>query len=438
LPKLILALFAICFVSAATVFFLRLSPAQRFEADLSNLTPQAAIERLAAAEGQGPLDQNLELRLGELSLRAGDILTAQRVFERLGARPRLTGFAEEKLAELAMLEGKLAQAAQHLNKAYRFNPTPKIRKQLGGWYRALRDTMGEFQVLSSVPSAALDPFEASRLVDLLAAATRYDVLERTLASLANQEDGNSAHWRARLIDFLLDAGRPSDAVAQARGWIAMDSDGTVLSTSVAALLARGAVREATTLAVEALARRPKSAHVAILRFVERGYVGVALALEAEWLAELGAPDARAWATIVEVAAGTGNIDGIHTALDYTRGSPMEPATVAAALGQVLRYRGPRALFSERAWITPPVVEQAPLLAAAIAAEAGLQRSLYDALVSAAALPLQDWELKIWLSLAHRLRGTAAWVLLFSKLPPGTSAGGELSRSVAAAHSFVAQ
>jgi hypothetical protein len=427
MPRPILALFAICLIAVLTVSFLRLSPAQRLEAELADLSPEAALERLAAAQKKGPLDPNLEARLAELALRAGDRVTAREVFERLGLQPRYAATAEAKLAELARLDGDLERAAAHLDAAYRLAPTANMRLRLGGWYRALRDVGGELGVLSAVPPRSLEPFEASRLLQLLAAERRFDAVERVLAELASRQNAGEP-WRARFIDFLLDAGRPAAALARARSWTAADPESTTLTESVAAFLDRGAVQEATMLASESLSLRPRTTHVVLLSFVERGYIGIAVALQDVWLRELGPPDSEAWATITEIAARTGNIDGIRFALDLVRDRPGPPEALARALSQMLRYRGPQVLVSERKWLTPAVLQKAPLLAAAVAAQAGRQRSLYDALVSAAEQPLGNWELDLWLSLAQRLRGTPAWFQLLAELPRGTPAAAAIIQS----------
>lgn len=427
MSKPIMALVVVCILSAVAAFLIRLSPSQRLEAEISSLGPEAALARLTSAGAVGQLDENLEHRLGELALAAGDGARARAAFERLSPLRDLDHAVEQRLSDIAWMAGDLVGAAAHLAEAYRVAPTKSVRRRLGGWYRSLGDEKGETRVLSSVDPALLDETEALRLIDLHRAGGRLEEISATLASLAEAGGEAADRWRVRSLDFLLDTGRPEGAEAAAREWWAEDPDAEALSGFLRTLLDRGAADEAARLAKEALTQRPDRAYLAIPLFAERGYGARALTLQTYWLATPGRPDDVAWRTVTDTAAATGDIHGIRTLVTQTRGGAVNPAAVAAALEQVLRYHGTRALLEARDRLVPAVLAEAPLLSAALAAEMGRERDLYDSLLAAADHPMADWQESLWLSFSARLRGTSGWALLLRELPPGSPLSAELAK-----------
>jgi tetratricopeptide (TPR) repeat protein len=414
-------LLTFCALAAVAVYFLRLSPTVRLEAEIAQLDPATALARLDQGASEAGLDANLALMRADLALRSGSFDTARATLQGLRAESSLQLVAEERLAELARVEGEIERAAAHLEVAYSIKPKAEHRLTLGGWYRLLRRQQDELRILRSVPPNLLTTWEVERLVGLLQHERQFDALEATLETMATQGGNGADPYRARLIDFLVAFDRSAETVETAWGWFAADQDPRSLEVAAEELIARGALPEAIALTHYALTTSPQTTHGLILIFARSGHGAIARTFQARWLAasrSLGEPE---WETLLEFAEITGDQSGLRAALEHPAAGTITRPILAQALAQFLRYRGPRSLIEHRRRLTPELLDEAPLIGAAWMAEQGRQKPLFAYLVAATERPMSDWERHIWLTLAEELQGTPSYRTLFEYLP----ADGEL-------------
>ena len=415
----------ICALSVIVAYELQFSPTQQIEAELSGFAPDVALEHLAIADAAGKLNDSLLVTMGDLALLIGDTDRARTVFERLAESHSLYATAKARLADMSASTGDLAAAAMHLKAAHDAAPNSEARARLGGWYRLLDDRAAERRLLASVAPADLTEFEALRLLDLERTAGRIDDIDAVLASLADLGGRTGHKWRLARLDFLLDTDRPGDARRAATAWWAEDLDAARLKDLVRTLLNRGAIDEATYLAEMTLLQYPSIAHPVLRTFIETGNAARAIALELRWLEALEHPDDGAWVTVTDVASATGDVRGIRALVERGGQARSDPVVVAAALEQVLRYKGAEAVRILGDALTPAVIAASPLLEAALAVD---ERRIYDTLSRAAHMPMTEWQADLWFAIARRLRGTAAWASLLSEIPRDSSAAAALLRS----------
>lgn len=384
---------------------LRPAPEVRFEAGLAQLEPDAALLELRQAQGRMTFHDNLELLYGELLLADGDLAGARQSALRLLTRSPSTVAALDMLAEIEVIHGDLPRAVVALRRAYHAAPSAERRARLAGFYGALRMADAERALLASVAPETLTRPEIDRLSLLLIDAGQIEAYEELLAGLAAGQGPDHLVFKRRWLEYLVEGGRPADAVAAAARWLDGPDAPAVLEASVQALIGRGAVDAAIRLARVGFAAIPKDGHVALPVLARTGHGGVARMLQDEWLAGRTSLSAGDWATLTAMAESTGDLRALHAALVSGKG-PAGPEATAAALMQFLRYRGPVALVPYYGLLDGAVTEKAPLLGAAWSIWRGDRAGGYRELVAAVQQPLSDWDQLIWMSLAEALRGTS--------------------------------
>ncbi|CAM3403411.1 Tetratricopeptide repeat-containing protein [Paracoccus nototheniae] len=396
-------------IAVGGIALLRPDPGVEFEAELSRLEPGDALRRLRAAEGRFDFHDNLQLLHARLSLADGDLDGARRSFLQLLAQAGPSDEALESLAGIEAASGHPGRAAVFLRRAYALRPTPERRAELGGWYRTLRLAGAERALLASVDPAILTGPEVGRLGQLLIAAGQIDAYEALLFTLADGEVADSKApdrlaYRQRLLEYLVEGGRPAEAVAVATVWAGQPDPGPVLEASVRALIGRGAIDAAILLARAGFGVAPEDAHRVLPVFARSGHGGTARILQDEWLAGRPRLSEPEWATLSALAESTGDMRGVRHALALG-GGQASPAARGQALTQVMRYRGAVALVPYRALLDDQVFAASPLVGAGWAAWRGDRAGSYAHLLAAADQPLGSWDQLIWMSLAEGLRGS---------------------------------
>lgn len=397
-----------CVLAAVAAYFLQPSSADRMEANTAELAPEAALTQLEKQAAEGTLDRNLRMILADLALRAGHLDTASNALENQRVETHHELAAAELLSAVAQMSGDMAGAARHLEIAYDIAPTAERRMTLGGWYRILRDSEAELGILRSVPATRLSAWEVERLLDLAQQVRQYDALESVLQTLAYQDGEQADVYKARLISYLIQAGRAKSALGAAWRWYKDEDDTRALLISLETFIGRGAISEATALAMRALEENPEEAHVLIASFARSGHGATARALQDHWLALSPDLGDAGWRTLIDLAAFTGDLRALRRELMGVSKTRGDHYVVADALGQILRYQGARALTPFRNLLTESLLKRAPLIGAALEAEQGRDAAVFSYLVAAANLPMRGWERSMWLALADRLRGKPAY------------------------------
>ena len=391
-------------IAVGGIVALRPDPAIKFEADLSRMEPEEALKELRQAEGKIVFHDNLELVFGRLSLADGDLDGARRSFLRLLSQAGPSEDILETLAGIEVTAGDLSGAAVFLRQAYDAYPTPDRRLRLGGWYRSLRMAEAERALLLSVDPTKLSAWEAERLGRLLIAAGQVDSYERLLTSFAESDIQENLAFKRRLLEFLVEAGRPMEAVVVATRWAEGPKGSEALETSVRALIGRGAIDAAILVAREGFRVIPQDGYVVLAVFANSGHGGVARILQAEWLSTRDTLSEAEWAALSLLAESTGDMRGLQSALASER-KLASPRATGQALMQLVRYRGAGALVPYRQLLSEEIFKEAPLVGAAWANWRGDQPATYRHLVAAAKYPLGEWDQLIWMSLLEGLRGS---------------------------------
>ncbi|MTE01489.1 hypothetical protein GIY56_14465 [Paracoccus sp. YIM 132242] len=400
----VLASLALCGGAMAGVMALRPDPAVRLEAELSRLEPEDALRELRGAEGRIAFHDNLELLYGRLSLADGDLDRARRSFRRLQAQASPSEEVLETLAGIEAAAGDLAAAAAFLRQAQDAFPSADRRLRLGGWYQALRQPEAERDLLLSEDPTVLTPGEIDRLGLLLIRDGRIADYEALFTTLADSTAEGHLSFKRRLLEFLVESGRPAEAVAAAARWTAGPQGAAALEASVRALIGRGAIDAAILVARDGFRLAPGDSHVALPVFARSGHGGVARLLQGEWLASRPTLSDAEWATLTHLAESTGDMRGLQVALASGGGQAGAPA-LGQALMQFVRYRGAGALVPWRGLLSEDVFKEVPLVGAAWANWRGDRPATYRHLVAASNQPLSDWDQLIWMSLLDGLRGS---------------------------------
>lgn len=399
-----LASVAVCIGAMAGVMALRPHPAVRLEAELSRLKPEDALRELRGAEELVALHDNLELLLGRLSLADGDLDRARQSFRRLQDPDNPSEEVLETLAGIEAAAGNLEEAAVFLRQAHDAFPSERRRLQLGGWYQVLRQPEAERDLLLSADPLTLTAGEVDRLGLLLIRDGRIADYETLFTTLADSTVEGHLAFKRRLLEFLVESGRPVEAVAAAARWTAGPKGAESLEASVRALIGRGAIDAAILVARDGFRLAPGDAHAVLPVFARSGHGGVARVLQGEWLATRTTLSEAEWATLSYLAETTGDMRGLQAALASAGHMTASPA-VGQALMQFVRYRGPQALVPWRGLLNEDVYKAAPLVGAAWAGWRGDRAATYRHLVAASREPLSDWDQMIWMSLVDSLRGS---------------------------------
>lgn len=403
-----------CGMALIAILSLRPTDAVRLEGSLAELTPEAALAQLDAAAGRMAFSENLALIYSRLALESGDTGKARAALDQRMPDTGPAALREEQMAEVERSAGNLRGATLHLMRAYRAEPTDARRLELGLLHRLRRDDAAEIGVLQSVPLEKLTPWEMGRLADLLIRAgevTEAEALYRRAADFPGKvADG----FRASLIDLLAESGRLDAAMSVAMRWSEADAPGrNSLDIVVPVLLDRGAVGQAYALARHALRDAPETSHVLLRHFARSGHRAIVLDLQARRLRQGGKLSAAEWASLIELAAGSGDLRGLRGALALTGAGQVDPQVLAGVLLQLLRFQGPAALVPYHRFLSADLLRRAPLVGAAVTAADGRSDLAHAYLRHAAQIEMTDWDRDIWLSTASRLHGTQAYRQLMS-------------------------
>lgn len=404
-----------CALALIAILSLRPTEAVRLEGSLAELTPEAALDVLDRAAENGSFSENLALIYSRLALGAGDPAKARRALSRIAAQEGLNALGEEHLSEVERMAGDLAKASRHLQRAYRQEPTEARRLKLGLWARLLRDRMAELQVLQSVSPDKLTGWEVERLADLLLQAGRIADVEALYRQTTGIGGGNEAdRLRASLVGLLAETGRLDAAMAEVRRWFVAEApDQHVLEITLPVLLDRGALGEAFALARLSQDMAPESSHVLLPLFARSGHRATVLALQDRWLRGASRISADEWKTLAELAAGSGDLRGLRTALAIQSVPPKDPLILEQVFLQFLRFQGPDSLWPYLRFMTAGQMDSAPLVGAAAMRAAGRSDLVYRYLVAAARQPMIDWDRDIWMGMARQFQGTDAYRQLMS-------------------------
>ncbi|MGO4914809.1 tetratricopeptide repeat protein [Pseudogemmobacter sp. W21_MBD1_M6] len=409
MQRYVLMLSGFCALAVLAILFLLPSPTVRFEGELAMMEPDDALVRLNRASDATEFSDNLSLTHADLAMMSGDMATARRALVRLSGVKPLTALVQDDLAEIARINGDLSGAITHLTAAYADTPTPERRKALGLYHRIGQNKAAEITVLQSVPPRRLSDWEVIRLADLLSSTRQFEPLEALYRVVAAGETKVADAFKMRLVDFLVETGRPDDAAAVALIWYRdADYDQAPLDIAVPVLIGRGAIAQAAALALRALQSSPDTGHSMILTFAKSGHRAIALELQRRNLARSLVVSNEEWATYTVMAEMTGDLRGLRQALSSRTQSRIEEDVLIPVLMQFLRYQGAGALTPYRALLTPALLRKAPLIGAAWARAHHRTAEAYADLVSAAQQPLSDWDKDIWVYTANTLRGTDAF------------------------------
>lgn len=413
LQRYAFALFVICGVALAAIVMLRPDPAVEFEAALARLEPEDALARIESAQATMKFTDDLHMVHARLALDAGALETARAAFGLVLQSDRHNPEVFDGLATVAALSGDLAGAASFKAKAHALAPDAARRETLGYWYRLLGDGEAELGLLSEVPPRRLGPFERERLARLLVARGDLGAYETLLVAITEAGGADALMARRQRLELAIEAGDPERALALARSWIDVDpGDVAILRAALETFLGRGAVDQAVALSGSAILARPDSGAVAMAAFAESGHGGLARLTQASWLAADDELDAGDWQALAAMAERSGDLSGIRRALERPAPGPVP----ADAFLQVLRYQGARALLPYRHAISPEILAENPLVAAAWFNWHRETEKTYRQLLAAAEGPLTEWDRDIWMSVAADLRGTPFYRALLAGAP----------------------
>lgn len=404
--RYLLLLLSICTLSIVAVVVLQPNPAIRTEAKLSRLPPQDALKLLEEGDLYGPDDLNIALIHARLSLEAGKLETARKLYREIADVLPEDAKIRDELSKIAQLAGDRADALAELEKAYRLEPTKERRERLAVLERLERNATAEIDVLVSVSPERLSNWEADRLSSLIMQAGDADEIENLYRQTANSGGPFAATAKDRLVVLLIDAGRSQEALEAALGWY-VDSklDAKLLAQLLPVFINRGAFEQALWFADRSMELSPETGYLLVREFARSGHRIAAGRFEDEILARGVALSNDEWRSLIDLAALTGDLHGLQTALAGENSASAPTDLLGEALLQFLRYRGSRALVPYRALFSDDLVAQTPLVASAFAVEHGMLADCVAYLADASGRDMTAWDRAIWLSIAQRLRGS---------------------------------
>ncbi|SFL66263.1 hypothetical protein SAMN04488004_1389 [Loktanella salsilacus] len=407
MQRYVLAISAICLLAVGVVVLLQPDPMVRLEAELASLEPRDALDRLAAAEKAGPLSRNLYLMHARLDVAHGNFEAAHREYLRVLVDASGHAKTLDEMAELAALRGDLTAAVRLRKRGYFQAPDMVRRQDLGYLLRLSGNSRAEMELLQDVSPRQLTPFEQQRLSELLLASGDIAAYRDVLVFLSNGTDETALTARRQLLQLDIETGQPDQAMARASDWnTAAPADRDTLDQSLRTLIGRGATTEALTVAERSIVNDPEIGDVSVDAFLAAGYGGIGRHLQTLWLDADPNFDLADWLALALNAERSGDMAALRRALArHTTGDAPPPPAVFL---QMLRYQGARALLPYRAFMTPDLFSQMPLLGAAWC---NLHRDmpqtfayLRDA-VNATDPLLTEWDRQIWMLVAQDLRGT---------------------------------
>jgi len=398
-PVLMILLF--CVIAIGAVLFLRPDTALRREADLAQMAPTAALAELGDYVDYGSEEQGLAQTHARLAFGAGDFDLARALFADLAASFPEDPSLWEMLAQAEEVAGDFSTAADHLARAHALEPTIERRNRLGLLYRILDRQEEEAALLIDAPAADLSASDLDRAVALLLAAGKTEAVGDLYLRVISQAPSHADPVKERLIAFLVDLGRSDEAYAHAIDWIEQKPHDPALPANlVRSFIARGDIDAGLRIGEHQLSREARGMGRIVLRFAETGHGALARMLQSEWLARAGDLSDDDWFALSEMAARTGDLAGLRTAL--ARPQTPAPEVLGEALLQLLRYHGSQALLPYRAHAGPDLAKAAPLVGAAFALEMSQQETAARLLATAKATDLGPWDLSVWKSLSDRL------------------------------------
>ena len=402
--RYVVALAVICLLALGTVVLLRPDPAVEFEAALGRLEPAVALERLGVADRRAGLTENLRLIQARLALAVGELDIARAAYETILSSDGANLQVLDELTELEVIEGNLSEAAALQSHAQTLAPNPARRQTLGYWYRVLGDSGSEIALLEATPPRQLTPPERTRLAELYLADGAIDAYREMLLVLSEASGEDRLRARRQLLELEIEGNDTPAALALALGWSASDpEDGEALEASLATLVGRGAMAEATRLAESAAATEPDVGMVPARVFLAAGHGGIARKMLGRWLEADPALNAEDWQALVQFAERSGEVSTLRRALARP-GSTDSPPPPELFL-QFLRYQGPRALLPFEREMDAETFVALPLIGAAWSSWHRQIPQTYAYLIAAAEAPLTDWDRDIWMSIAQDLRST---------------------------------
>ena len=401
-----LAVLALCASSVLSIIALQPDPLVRFEADLSRMAPENALDKLNKPGSYDIEQHNVALFHTDLLIASGDFLAAETLLTKLNETLPQNEEVGRRQAKIASLLGKSDAKIQFAKAEHEKHPTPDSRSALSRIYRVQRNQDAEIDVLRSVAPEQLSQWEAARLARLLLANGEYDEAESLFLQLAAGDGELADQAKIRLIVMHIDEGRSHEVLNRLMEWyVASEFSPKVVEALLPVFLARGAINEAIWIAEKVVEFSPASAHRLLRLFSNSGHRAIARHLQDEILSRRSTLTQDEWAAITKFAALTGDVRGLQTAIVKANAHDMPPALLADALLQLLRYQGPRALIPYRKFATPDLADQAPLIAAAFAIEQAQPEAAVRHLAMAAETDLGDWDQSIWLSIALKLANT---------------------------------
>ena len=180
-PVLLFTMFCLCALLGMMV--LRPDQNQRREAELSQMTPAAALADLGGYVPYRPTEQGIAALHARLALAAGDLDLARKLLADLADQHPDNPAVRDFLAETETLAGGTSAAAGHLEIAYRLDPTQERRDRLGLLYRLLGERQKEADLLIGADVQTLTMADLERAVDLLLSEGRSDKAEQLYRGL---------------------------------------------------------------------------------------------------------------------------------------------------------------------------------------------------------------------------------------------------------------
>jgi len=410
-----------CTMAIVATILLRPDPRVQFEAEVMHLKPEEALVLLDRFADERAYHDTLKLTHARLALDAGDLDHARQSFSELLSAEKPSPDILDYLSEIALLENELSEAAELAGRAQDIRPTDARRQRLGYWYRLLKNEEAEMAVLSMVTPEVLTQWEVMRLGQLYLHRDDDAAYERLLVGLANSRREDSVKFQQRLIQFYIATDQFEAAKRTAfERYAKMDHDTALVQFTLAGLIEKGAIDPAQALAIGVLRDDPGVGHTLVAPFSRAGHGGIARFLQGSWLASADTLTAEQWTALSDFAEMTGDLSGLRRALVRLGPGSAEqiPGTVFM---QFVRYGGARALVPFRPYLTPEVLKENPLVAAAWSGWTNDPGMTYTHLVHAAGLSLSDCDRSIWMSIAEGLKGTR----YFSNLLAGAAADPQL-------------
>ena len=398
-PVLLFTMFCLCALLGMMV--LRPDQNQRREAELSQMTPAAALADLGGYAPYGPTEQGIAALHARLALAAGDLDLARKLLGDLADQHPDNPAVRDFLAETETLAGGTSAAAGHLEVAYRLDPTQERRDRLGLLYRLLGERQKEADLLIGADVQTLTMADLERAVDLLLSEGRSDKAEQLYRGLIAGTTALAGPARQRLVMLLIDLGRDQDAFDLSVLWITQAPDDDELPAAlIRSFVRQGSLEYALQIAERQLARDLAGLGQIVLIFAETGHGALARTVQAEWLARVSNLSENDWRALSMMAARTGDLSGLRYALSHP--SSPSPEALAQSLLQFLRYYGSAALLPYRSYATADLAEANPLVGAAFALELSQPEAAARLLSIADTQDLSPWDRSVWQSLSDRL------------------------------------